>query len=153
MFWFVQDTCPDAQNGNKWQGSSTYLRVLEANKRLLASIRHEHDYMAHAHLAFRQVSNRCQLSICNCLTCSSVPLCRGTYRVSAWFQVMFMQSAASVTSRPAVPVFSLVLIALFFWYGRTSPNILVHRLHDSPEGQRPFHTCRLRHTLGPEECM
>lgn len=50
-----QKDCPNREGDNQWQGSRTYLRVMEAHKRLAASLRHEHALMCNAHAAFRQV--------------------------------------------------------------------------------------------------
>lgn len=52
----VQETCP--RGGKHWKGSSTYLSLLGAQRRLSASIRAEHELMRQANLTFRQVTPR-----------------------------------------------------------------------------------------------
>jgi hypothetical protein len=54
----LQEACPDVQNrpGQLWQGSITYLRMIDAQKRLAASLHHEHSQMRQAHATFRQAS-------------------------------------------------------------------------------------------------
>ena len=49
----MQETCP--RGGKHWKGSSTYLSLLGAHRRLAASIRAEHELMRQANLTFRQV--------------------------------------------------------------------------------------------------